>query len=182
VAVPWRLVAERTGRVIHPLVQFGSIVTPAAGTAMPWEGQQPWIGMLADAQLRALTPLLAAATTTPDACWFCIWDGYGEVGGAASAGVPRLALPGREYLVLRGPVAAAAAVDAIAAPNGNRVGPNLWWPEDRAWVVASEIDLDSTYVAGSRELIDAILAEPALEALETTAGAPITFDSDTINL
>ena len=25
--------------------------------------------------------------------------------------------------------------------------PQLWWPEDRAWLVATEIDFDSTIVA-----------------------------------
>ncbi|MDX6646615.1 MAG: hypothetical protein QOK40_2342, partial [Miltoncostaeaceae bacterium] len=97
-------------------------------------------------------------------------------------GLPRLELPGRGYLVLRGPVDGAREVCAERLPPlGRPQVANLWWPDDRAWVVASEIDLDSTYMAGSRALIDAILAEPALEALETWAGAPITIDSDTIN-
>ena len=28
--------------------------------------------------------------------------------------------------------------------------PNLWWPADRAWRVASDIDLPSTYLGGTR--------------------------------
>ena len=43
---------------------------------------------------------------------------------------------------------------------------NLWWPEDRAWCVHTEIDLNTTYVAGSQGLIDAILASEKLEAYQ----------------
>jgi len=42
--------------------------------------------------------------------------------------------------------------------------PNLFWPSDRAWCVATEIDLDSTYVGGSRALVEAILADGRLES------------------
>ena len=42
--------------------------------------------------------------------------------------------------------------------------PNLWWPDDRAWCVATEIDLAWTYVGGSAALIDDVLASAALEA------------------
>jgi len=44
-------------------------------------------------------------------------------------------------------------------------------PADRAWCVATEIDFAWTYVGGSRELIDAILADARLEAVETSAAA-----------
>jgi hypothetical protein len=42
--------------------------------------------------------------------------------------------------------------------------PNLWWPDDRAWCVASEIDLAWTYVGGTEALINDILANSQLEA------------------
>ena len=38
--------------------------------------------------------------------------------------------------------------------------PNIWWPEDHAWCVATDIDLFDTYVGGSRECIKAILSDP----------------------
>jgi hypothetical protein len=42
--------------------------------------------------------------------------------------------------------------------------PNLWWPDDRAWCVATEIDLAWTYVGGPAALISDVLANPRLEA------------------
>jgi hypothetical protein len=222
--VSWASVAARTGRAMHPLVQFERLVAGAG-----WEGTEPDIGRLPDGELGALLRLLAGATGTPDRCWYCVWDGYGELTGAvasltassdeplgildeaiasfhavfdqaegalrslaepsalpepapATPGWPRLRLPGRDYVVLRGPLFGAPDAGRGLAPAATgRLGPNLWWPEDRAWVVASEIDLDSTYVAGSRALVDHILAAPALEAFESFANAPVDVDSDTIN-
>jgi hypothetical protein len=42
---------------------------------------------------------------------------------------------------------------------------SLWWPHDRAWLVATEIDGYLTYVGGSRGAIDAILVDPTLDAV-----------------
>ncbi|SEJ44989.1 hypothetical protein [Demequina mangrovi] len=44
--------------------------------------------------------------------------------------------------------------------------PQLVWPADHAWLVSTEIDLDSTFVAGSRALVDAVLRVPGLEVVE----------------
>jgi hypothetical protein len=60
-------------------------------------------------------------------------------------------------------------------------GPNIWWPDDRAWCVASEIDLAYTYVGGSKELIEEIVEHPALEALACDIRDGITYDSDKVN-
>ena len=42
--------------------------------------------------------------------------------------------------------------------------PNLWWPDDRAWCVATEIDLAWTYVGGTTALIRDVLANSDVEA------------------
>jgi hypothetical protein len=50
--------------------------------------------------------------------------------------------------------------------------PNQWWAEDRSWAVATEIDLDSTWVGGSEELVAAVLDHPELEAFRADPDAP----------
>lgn len=59
--------------------------------------------------------------------------------------------------------------------------PNLFWPEDRSWCVVSEIDFDSTIVAGSSQLVAAVLAHPELEAWRVDPGDSLAYDSDTLN-
>jgi hypothetical protein len=72
-------------------------------------------------------------------------------------------LPHRSYLLYRGPADAALALPALDGTFGQ--SPNLWWPADHAWCVATEIDLPWTYIGGPRGLIDAILADDRIEAL-----------------
>lgn len=57
---------------------------------------------------------------------------------------------------------------AAGPPDLQGRAPDLWWPEDRAWFVRipEYLDLDSTFVAGSRRLIDRLLAVPGLEVVE----------------
>jgi hypothetical protein len=60
--------------------------------------------------------------------------------------------------------------------------PNIWWPEDRAWCVATEIDSFDTYVGGNEACIERILACRGLEALPATIEARFDLRADTINI
>jgi hypothetical protein len=59
--------------------------------------------------------------------------------------------------------------------------PNLFWPTDHAWCVASEIDLFCTLVGGSDDLAEALPADPRLEAWPVQPDDPIALDGDQIN-
>jgi hypothetical protein len=63
-----------------------------------------------------------------------------------------------------------------------REAPNLLWPADHAWFMASEVDFDSTLVGGSAQLIQAIIGSPALEALAIEPAASLTWSADKINV
>ena len=84
----------------------------------------------------------------------------------------RVHLPQRDYVLFAG---------SVTAADGWEDGPNLWWPDDHAWCVASEIDFPYTYVAGSEALIEEILANPLIEALPATLHDAITADGDKVN-
>jgi hypothetical protein len=152
--------------------------------------------------LRILCATLADHTSTPSSCWFCLWDGYGWLHGSPSVAImsnhgsipvppafpaevlkgPRVRLPGRDYLLFTGPLAAAPQL-GWTDPYGFFFpqSPNLFWPHDHAWCVASEIDLCCTLVAGSDALAQALVDDPRLEAWRVQPADPITFDSDPIN-
>lgn len=127
--------------------------------------------------------LLARHTTSPDRCWFCLWEGYGYLTGASwetrsyriDAGKPvppgpsvkqvprpdlgdsRVRLPGRAYLLFTGEVERGA---------GWMDGPNLWWPSDHAWIVACEIDLDYALIGGTRKLCDELIKSVGATSVE----------------
>lgn len=93
-------------------------------------------------------------------CWFGVWEGYGDLDILPQPllGQERLDLPHRRYLLYRGTVR-----DALRFVPALGRTPNLWWPEDHSWFVASEVDLDWTYVAGPLDTISGLLAETRLE-------------------
>lgn len=193
VGIRWAEVAERTGRIMHPTVQF---------TRFGWP-EDPHRGILAPQEAAALVGVLRRYTATPEDCWHGIWHGYGSLAGSVSVltlrrprrrlgnrkrrstrldqpldltGAPTLSLPGREYYLFRGPIDAAHQFEF----SGFRQTPNLWWPQDKAWFVASEIDLDSTVVACSRACAEALL-DGDLEALEVAPEDRLDIAGDTIN-
>ncbi|MCI0634275.1 MAG: hypothetical protein L0206_10235 [Actinobacteria bacterium] len=81
--------------------------------------------------------------------------------------IPRVRGEHRSYFLVRGPLSSAISLWETAGHEP----PNLWWPADRSWLVSTEIYATSTYVGGSRELIDALLASPELAAAETSVSA-----------
>ncbi|MGI9588055.1 MAG: hypothetical protein ACR2MR_07590 [Dietzia maris] len=110
-----------------------------------------------------------------------------EIRLAAEHG-PHLEWPGREMILF------ATSCDELSDPSWAEgaglglqpgfppsISPQLLWPADRSWVVASEIDWDSTIVAGSRSLVDAVLADERLEAFEVDADADLSWEGDLVN-
>jgi hypothetical protein len=177
----WSDVAAWSGQALDRDSQFHAIAVSQDGSEQPppWPGATPHQGSLEPDDAGALIDVLGRHTTTPARCWFCIWEGYGWGGEASLAhraelaghladppipaevlAGPRVQLPWRDYFLYSGPIDVALAfVDSEAQT------PNLFWPEDRAWCVASEIDLSSTYVGGSGRLADELVADHRVEAL-----------------
>jgi hypothetical protein len=156
-------VAAWSGVALVPGGQFPDIALPEHEPVgvEPWSGQGPQEGTLYRPDTDVLVEVLAGHTTTPHRCWFCMWDGWGP----RSPG-PRVQLPGRDYLLFVGPLAAVPSL--VDAQEGRT--PNLWWPDDHAWCVASEIDLPWTYVGGSAALIAGLLADARVEAQPASPG------------
>lgn len=63
-------------------------------------------------------------------------------------------------------------------PDTHLQSPQQWWPDDRAWAVATEIDDDYTIVAGPDALADALTAHPGLETVRI---GPRDSLEDTVN-
>ena len=92
---------------------------------------------------------------------------------------PRLRLPCRDYLLFTGTLLAATPMAWHAASEWFLPqSPNLFWPHDRSWCVATEVDLDSTVVAGTNDLVCAVLAAPGLEAWPVAADDSLSRDRD----
>ena len=98
---------------------------------------------------------------------------------AALEQIPKASIMGgmRRCLVFTG------SIDAVPGLTigGWSCTPNWWWPDDRAWVVVSELDAPSTYVGGPEALAQAILDEPQLEAVPSQPNHRFDWLGDRIN-
>ena len=180
--VQWSTVAIWNGRIAHPLMQFEYIANLGEDHSYPnppW-GSHPKYGSLPEAKCRALVNVLREFTSTPQQCWFRLWEGRGYLDSRLYKAGSRVRVPWREHLPFHGPL---DSVVSFVTGKFHFWGdsPNIWWPEDRAWCVATGIDLVNTYVAENWECIEAVLNSPDLEALQTTHDAPLGFTKHTVN-
>jgi hypothetical protein len=192
--VSWAEVADALGTTAHREMQWHALVglpEPEGFADSKWPGGDPSIGSMDPATLDALCEVLAAHTADPKRCFFglCTIQTWEDSFSADELKHPYLKLPwGRDQIVLAGPL---SAVDQIVFdwskpspsrarfvawtgegpppepdPAGlrSREAPNLIWPADHSWLVASEVDFDSTLVGGNATLIEAIVKSPELEA------------------
>lgn len=106
---------------------------------------------------------------------------------------PRLSLPDRDHVLFSAAPRAFADSEWVrhvpwrdlpAEEQGfppSAQSPSILWPEDRTWVMVTEVDYDSTIVAGSAELIRKICADALLEALPIPEGADLHWEADRVN-
>lgn len=173
------------GPRLHPFNSYdaGSVIPTGFAAYVRLDHEHE--GVLSEALAQALVSVLSAHTPSRDPLWLAIWEGYGYLYADAPLstvsatrfvsegeepgpppivwrhppprprGTPRLRLPLRDYLLYRGSFA--------QVPRWMQ-GPNLWWPVDRAWCVASGIDLPWTFVGGSTDLVEAVIDHSDLDA------------------
>jgi hypothetical protein len=204
--VTWGQVADELGRTVHPLAQWDAIVGASRynNETPDWPGSMPKAGSLDRSLLGPLLETLAEHTGTPDSVFFGIWTGmtWGRVVAvpASSGEDPPAAQPwhstddlsfafpdkqvarrplraSREYVVLKGRLDAGMLVERRLSPSS----PNVIWPEDRSWFLASEIDFDSTLVGGSEKLARRILEDGRFEAFAVGPDDLLTWDADKVN-
>ena len=152
--------------------------TPDTGIAALWDG---WGGLLSSAGVLQLVSWPDDDQSDRDSA---------EEGTVDEDAVgPRFSLhgdSGRRYILFEvGATDLAHDTWPTRAPWVDRPtwapSPSILWPEDHAWVLATEIDFDSTLVAGSTTLIRELVRTPGIEALPIRTDADLTWDGDLPN-
>ena len=169
----WDAVCATTGHRAHALMQWDNL-------GADWPGQDPYAGSLEAEPLTVLADELASFTR--GWCYFALWDGFGWMHGSPAISFtdgrrvppafprdvisgPRLHLPARGYLLFRGQLTDLGHLGwTYRGGTEDLQSPNLMWPADKSWFVATEIDFDSTLVGGTEELVETLLATEGLEA------------------
>lgn len=183
--------------------------TPDTGVVALWDGWGGLVGFMGESPSRAFLQLDGAQEAGQRALAHhnrmlgaALKDRFGRIFGKArwQPGIvseeislgPRLELPHRSYLTFAGGIAEFTSADwVLNSPWRDRESeahgwspsaqaPNLIWPQDRAWVMVSEIDWDSTIVAGSTDLVSALQDSPELEVFPIAAESFFLNDGDPI--
>lgn len=184
-AISWKEVARETGSTFSSTAQWHALVgasDPEELTDATWVGEAPDKGSLPLSEFEVLCELLQKFTSTPDDCFFGVWRGqmWREAAGAGGTGAdvqrsiedvdgPVLSLKSpvrRDYLLLTGPLLAASKLKAVF--NSLRILPilpHLVWPSGQEWFLRADVDLDSTLLGGSLELVQAVVKSDKLESL-----------------
>lgn len=199
----WADLARRNGRIAHPEMQYHLIRSRPGERPVDGEYEDGFEdfedapGSMPRDLVCTVADLLAPHTDTPDSCWFAAWEGWGQMQGGSAwtrmsaddgeqlSGLcppeilsgPGVVLPGRRYVLLHGTLAQAGACHDLLGDQS----PSLWWPADRTWIVATEVDFAWSYVGGSAEVIGALLAATGLEVLPARLSDGIHYDSDLLN-
>lgn len=183
--VSWAKVADSMGTRVHRLMQWPNIAKADYYDRREPLDQDIWTefpdeGNLVPELAYLLSEILRIHTTTPQLCWFGIWGGYNCINqDPVTTQAPGFGFSGQVCYLFQAPVQAAS--NSFCADESFPQSANLWWPDDKKWFVATEIDLMSTYVGGSREVINAISESLALESDTAELIDDVSRYSDVIN-
>jgi len=103
-------------------------------------------------------------TSRPGEAWFAVWEGHGFAArstGIMARGatldelsqVPRFDRPDRTYYLLSGPMSAVTKLEDPGSKDTVWHQPDLFWPDDHRWFVATDVDFWSLYIGGDRDFI-----------------------------
>ncbi len=189
----WQSVADEAGLAFHPQVQWRLLRPRVEGTfeGMPIaalaflqerageadsqeSGRWPLEGTIGEPARTRLFDLLVEAADSQEVYFY-----YGTAAAFLCL----------TSLLYRAPMSEYKAVQALADGEVTHPrrepfrlpGPEFVWPEDRSWIVATDCDLVSTYIACDERLSDLLLDDQVLELLPVTLTTRIDFDADSIN-
>jgi hypothetical protein len=176
--ITWAEAAAHAGTRAHARMQWHAITRAGNDGGGPGGLVPPEAGRMPERMLKVLVGHLERHTGTPDSCCFAVWDGWGfpELAALRGRGA-HVRLHDRGYFLMQGDIR--AALDRVSPLYPQHA--SIWWPEDRAWCVATEVDMMWTYVGGSESCIEEILADPRLEAWPASPDDRADADGDDVN-
>ena len=151
----------RPAQIATSTDELGGPVDRLLWNGAPSRGRMP--GELAS----QLIAILRRYTSTPARVECGVWEGYESDSALPDESelveLPMLRCYRRYRLSLQG------VNDAFTLTSHRSAHPpNLWWPADRQWCVATEIDYRWTYVGASQECARAISQNRSIESLATS--------------
>jgi len=129
---------------------------------------------------RPLCEILARHSANGD-CWLGIWPGFGGREHYRKHVPPTMFVStgNREWDLFRAPL---SMMHMPFYEGWERQTANVIWSDEPAWWLATDIDLNTSYIGGDARLIGEVLESAALEALPAELDDDVTMRSDVLNL
>src|SRR6476659_6257926 len=164
--VRWSEIAATEGRKIDASTnwyQTPEIQSSGNIFGLDWEGGAP-DSSLWDNGLSAVCRLLGEDLSPGEEVYFGLWNGWGpkeyselwrqiekRPGNTLPPLFSDIPFAGRDYFLLKGPLSAA---EEMVDNELVMESPHYIWPANRQWLLVNDMDLDSTYVGGSKSLVE----------------------------
>ncbi len=145
-------------------------------------------------RLGVVVQVLERHTRTPDDCYFCLWEGWGDIHGGESMRIldhqsgitrrgpliapafppsvllgPKVVVPNREYFLFHGKMSElgdwGAAEEWPGQPRLDMPDPAFIWPADHAWCIANDVDPHWMGIGADTPAIDQLVAHPLLDVV-----------------
>ncbi|MBM0238549.1 hypothetical protein JNW88_17820 [Micromonospora sp. ATA32] len=117
-------------------------------------------------QARRALRLLAQFTSTPQDCYFCVWEGYSDIPLPPDVRHgPLVEIPHRRYALLRGALHDIDAWEADLGGGQPIAPPAFVWPADRRWCFASDVDPHWAGIGAEQAAIDTLIGDPQLDVV-----------------
>jgi hypothetical protein len=165
----WRQLADLAHVVYHPLITWETLRPILGGP----DGPRPYSvdnGRLSEPARSRLLEVLADTSDDAEAFFYFGMPAWMSIG---------------KPLLYRAPLRSLGEVDARAAADTNGPspipGPEYFWPFDRSWVVSTDYDLVSTYIACNGDLADRLLSDGILETFQVSLDSRVDDLADSLN-
>ena len=169
----WADVAAFTGGHAHALMQWDKIsTTKIYGEELKYPAE----GTIPNIVFEPLKKVLITFTNE-EPCWLGVWSGWGTDYLPHVPETVTVSTRERDWELFRTPF---ESLDAQLLIGGEQ-SASMVWASDFSWWLNNDVDLNSTYIGGSGELIDALLTCEELEVWEVKPEDGVSLDSDTLN-
>jgi hypothetical protein len=123
-------------------------------------------------QTRLALEHLRRFTATREDCYFCVWEGYGDLNLPPSVlDGPMVTIPHRRYFLLHGSLADLGGWEETLAGVGD-FPPAFVWPADHSWCFARDVDPHWAGIGAEQAAIDTLLNAPELDVVPAQPTEP----------
>jgi hypothetical protein len=123
-------------------------------------------------QTRRALEHLRRFTSTPEDCYFCVWEGYGDLNVPLSVlDGPMVTIPHRRYFLFHGSLTDFGSWEETFGSVGD-FPPAFAWPAGHSWCFTRDVDPHWAGIGAEQAAIETLLNAPELDVVPAQPTEP----------